>query len=123
MSKSFIDRDTVMPKEQFYKLNKADRRALMAHWRQAYTTEYIKQEMGLSNTSFYALLKRLDLPTNLQEYRDKQPSLLDTSSEPNKAILEPLECDVRVIGRVDIETLSELLKIVQEHDELEITIK
>lgn len=123
MSKSFIDRDTVMHKDEFYKLNKSDRRSLMAHWRQAYTTEYIKQQMNLSTTSFYALLKRLDLPTNLQEYRDKQPSLLDTSSEPNKSPSEPLECEVRVIGRADLETLSELLKIVQEHDELEITIK
>lgn len=123
MSKSFIDRDTVMHKDEFYKLNKSDRRSLMAHWRQAYTTEYIKQQMNLSTTSFYALLKRLDLPTNLQEYRDKQPSLLNTSSEPNKAILEPLECEVRVVGRADLKTLSELLKIVQEHDKLEITIK
>jgi hypothetical protein len=95
----------------------------MAHWRQAYTTEFIKQEMGLSNTSFYSLLKRLDLPTNLQEYRDNQPSLLDTSSEPHKSPSEPLECEVRVVGRVGLETLSELLRIVQEHDELEITIK
>jgi hypothetical protein len=122
MGKSFIDRDKVMHKDEFYKLNKGDRRSLMAHWRQAYTTEFIKQEMGLSNTSFYRLLKRLDLPTSLQEYRDNQPSLLDTSSEPHKIPSEPLECEVRVVARVGLETLSELLKIVQEHDELEITI-
>lgn len=123
MSKSFIDRDVIMHKDEFYKLNKSDRRSLMAHWRIAFSTEEIKKQMGLSTTSFYALLKRLDLPTNLQEYRDKQPSLLDTSSEPHKSPSEPLECEVRVIGRADLETLSELLKIVQEHDELEITIK
>ena len=123
MSKPTINKDTIMHKNEFYKLNKSDRRNLMQHWRMIYPTSLIQEKMNLSNTSFYSLLKRLDLPTNLQEYRDKQPSLLDTSSEPNKAILEPLECDVRVIGRVDIETLSELLKIVQEHDELEITIK
>ena len=123
MSKSFIDRDTVMHKDEFYKLNKHDRRELMQGWRERYATEEIKKQMNLSTTSFYALLKRLDLPTNLQEYRDKQPSLLDTSSEPHKSPSEPLECEVRVIGRADLETLSELLKIVQEHDELEITIK
>ena len=118
-----LDTDTVLPKEEFYKLSKDDRRTLMQGWRERYATEHIKQQMGISTTSFYALLKRLDLPTNLQEYRDKQPSLLDTSSEPHKSPSEPLECEVRVIGKADLETLSELLRIVQEHDELEITIK
>lgn len=118
-----IDKDVIMHKDEFYKLNKHDRRELMQGWRERYATEEIKKQMEISTTSFYALLKRLDLPTNLQEYRDKQPSLLDTSSEPHKSPSEPLECEVRVIGRADLETLSELLKIVQEHDELEITIK
>ena len=118
-----IDKDVIMHKDEFYKLNKHDRRELMQGWRERYATEYIKQQMNLSTTSFYALLKRLDLPTNLQEYRDSQPSLLDTSSEPHKSPSEPLECEVRVIGKTDLQTLSELLKIVQEHDELEITIK
>ena len=118
-----IDKDVIMHKNEFYKLNKHDRRELMKSWRERYATEEIKKQMEISTTSFYALLKRLDLPTNLQEYRDKQPSLLDTSSEPHKSPSEPLECEVRVIGRADLETLSELLKIVQEHDELEITIK
>ena len=118
-----IDKDVIMHKDEFYKLNKHDRRELMQGWRERYATEEIKKQMEISTTSFYALLKRLDLPTNLQEYRDKQPSLLDTSSEPHKSPSEPLECEVRVVGRADLETLSELLKIVQEHDELEITIK
>lgn len=118
-----IDKDVIMHKDEFYKLNKHDRRELMQGWRERYATEEIKKQMEISTTSFYALLKRLDLPTNLQEYRDKQPSLLDTSSEPHKSPSEPLECEVRVIGKADLETLSELLKIVQEHDELEITIK
>lgn len=112
-----------MHKDEFYKLNKHDRRELLQLWRSMYSTETIKKQMEISTTSFYALLKRLDLPTNLQEYRDKQPSLLDTSSEPHKSPSEPLECEVRVVGKADLETLSELLKIVQEHDELEITIK
>lgn len=123
MNKQVIDKNVIMHKNDFYKLNKHDRRELLQLWRSMYSTETIKKQMEISTTSFYALLKRLDLPTNLQEYRDKQPSLLDTSSEPNKSPSEPLECEVRVIGRADLETLSELLKIVQEHDELEITIK
>ena len=118
-----IDKNVIMHKDEFYKLNKHDRRELLQLWRSMYSTETIKKQMEISTTSFYALLKRLDLPTNLQEYRDKQPSLLDTSSEPHKSPSEPLECEVRVVGRADLETLSELLKIVQEHDELEITIK
>ena len=118
-----IDKDVIMHKDEFYKLNKHDRRELMEYWRSKFSTETIKKELSISTTSFYALLKRLDLPTNLQEYRDKQPSLLDTSSEPHKSPSEPLECEVRVVGKTDLQTLSDLLKIVQEHDELEITIK
>lgn len=118
-----LDTDTVLPKEEFYKLSKDDRRTLMQRWRALHTTEHIKQQMGISTTSFYALLKRLDLPTNLQEYRDNQPSILETLHEPIVGALESVKCNVRVVGRVDLETLSELLKIAQAHDELEITIK
>ena len=71
-----IDRDKIMNRKQFYKLGRADQRALMAHWRIIFTTEQIKKELGISTTAFYALLKRLDLPTNLKAYKDSQPSLL-----------------------------------------------
>ena len=68
-----IDRDKIMNRKQFYKLGRADQRSLMAHWRIAYSTEEIKKELGISTTAFYALLKRLDLPTNLKAYKDSQP--------------------------------------------------
>lgn len=76
MTKSFIDRDKIMKKNQYYKLSYNDRRSLMQHWRLIHSTEDIKRGLGLSTTAFYALLKRLDLPTNLQTWRDSQPSLL-----------------------------------------------
>lgn len=155
--KTFIDLDKIMHKEEFYKLPKSDRRALMSHWRLAFTTEEIKREMGISTTSFYALLKRLDLPTNLQEWRSNQPSLLNaqeneeqsdatptTNTEPQQEQLEfkeedtqseplPQEqskvevdndivCSVNVVGDVDIQTLTDLLKLVRENN-LDITIK
>lgn len=127
--KSYIDRDKIMKKDEFYKLGKADRRALMSNWRLIYPTSQIQKEMNISNTSFYSLLKRLDLPTNLLEWKSSQPSLLDgeskptkTPSEPQKHASETFEYEVRVTGRVGDEDLLELLKIAQSNKDLEITI-
>ena len=117
-----IDRDKIMNRKQFYKLGRADQRALMAHWRIVYSTEEIKKELGISTTAFYALLKRLDLPTNLKAYKDSQPSLLgedithtkmnsNQPTSPSKAF----KVDVEVIGRVDVNELPSVLEFAKEH--------
>ena len=124
-----IDRDKIMNRKQFYKLGRADQRSLMAHWRIAYSTEEIKKELGISTTAFYALLKRLDLPTNLKAYKDSQPSLLgeditytkmnsNLPTSPSKAF----EVKIEVIGRVDIDELPSVLEFAKEHN-LELTLK
>ena len=124
-----IDRDKIMNRKQFYKLGRADQRALMAHWRIIFTTEQIKKELGISTTAFYALLKRLDLPTNLKAYKDSQPSLLgedimhskmnsNLPTSPSKAF----EVEVEVVGRVDINELPSVLEFAKEHH-LELTLK
>lgn len=134
MAKNYIDRDKIMSKEEFYKLPKADRRALMAHWRLVFDTEKVKKELGLSTTAFYALLKRLDLPTNLKEYRDTQPSLLGekvvNTNEQQQSVVssEPttpppsLKCEVGLVGVVDVYELPDVVSFANAHG-LEITIK
>ena len=124
-----IDRDKIMNRKQFYKLGRADQRALMAHWRIIFTTEQIKKELGISTTAFYALLKRLDLPTNLKAYKDSQPSLLGedithskmNSNQPTSPSNE-IKVEVSVIGRVDINELPSVLEFAKEHN-LELTLK
>ena len=124
-----IDRDKIMNRKQFYKLGRTDQRALMAHWRIIFTTEQIKKELGISTTAFYALLKRLDLPTNLKAYKDAQPSLLgedithtkmnsNLPTSPSKAF----EVEVEVTGRVDVNDLPSVLEFAKEHN-LELTLK
>ena len=117
-----IDRDKIMNRKQFYKLGRADQRALMAHWRIVYSTEEIKKELGISTTAFYALLKRLDLPTNLKAYKDSQPSLLseDTThskmnSNPSTSPSKIFEVEVGVTGRVDVNELPSVLEFAKEH--------
>ena len=124
-----IDRDKIMNRKQFYKLGRADQRALMAHWRIIFTTEQIKKELGISTTAFYALLKRLDLPTNLKAYKDSQPSLLgeDTTypkmnSNPPTSPSKIFEVEVGVTGRVDVNELPSVLEFAKEHH-LELTLK
>ena len=134
MAKNYIDRDKIMGKDEFYKLPKADRRALMAHWRLVFDTEQIKKELGISTTAFYALLKRLDLPTNLKEHRDTQPSLLGeevintnkqqqsvVSSEPTNPS-PSLKCEVSLVGVVGVYELPEVVSFANAHG-LEIAIK
>lgn len=124
-----IDRDKIMNRKQFYKLGRADQRALMAHWRIIFTTEQIKKELGISTTAFYALLKRLDLPTNLKAYKDSQPSLLgedvthpkmnsNQPTSPSKAF----DVEIGVTGRVDANELSSVIKMAHDLN-LDITIK
>ena len=124
-----IDRDKIMNRKQFYKLGRADQRVLMAHWRIIFTTEQIKKELGISTTAFYALLKRLDLPTNLKAYKDSQPSLLGEdithtkmNSNPPTSPSNEIKVEVSVIGRVDINELPSVLEFAKEHN-LELTLK
>ena len=124
-----IDRDKIMNRKQFYKLGRADQRALMAHWRIVYSTEEIKKELGISTTAFYALLKRLDLPTNLKAYKDSQPSLLSEdithskmNSNPPTSSSKTFEVEVGVTGRVDVNKLPSVLEFAKEHH-LELTLK
>lgn len=123
-----IDRDKIMNRKQFYKLGRADQRALMAHWRIIFTTEQIKKELGISTTAFYALLKRLDLPTNLKAYKDSQPSLLGEdithtkiNSNPPTSPSKAFEVEVGVTGRVDVNELPSVLEFAKEHH-LELTL-
>ena len=117
-----IDRDKIMNRKQFYKLGRADQRALMAHWRIVYSTEEIKKELGISTTAFYALLKRLDLPTNLKAYKDSQPSLLGEDTTHTKmnfnqptSSSKTFEVEVGVTGRVDVNELPSVLEFAKEH--------
>ena len=123
-----IDRDKIMNRKQFYKLGRADQRSLMAHWRIAYSTEEIKKELGISTTAFYALLKRLDLPTNLKAYKDSQPSLLGEdvthpkmNSNPPTSPSNDIKVGISVIGRVEIDELPSVLEFAKEHH-LELTL-
>ena len=135
-----IDRDKIMNRKQFYKLGRADQRSLMAHWRIAYSTEEIKKELGISTTAFYALLKRLDLPTNLKAYKDLQPSLLNEDGyvKTNMAtsnfntVTESvgasnvgsnnIEIGINIVGKVGVADLTTVLEFVKQYN-LELSIK
>ena len=122
MAKHFIDRDKVMDRREFYRLPRSDQRSLMATWRLTKSTEQIKKEMNLSTTAFYALLKRLDLPTNLKAYKDSQPSLLgEDITHPKMNSNQPIstsktfEVEVGVTGRVNVDELPTILEFAREH--------
>ena len=139
MTKHFIDRDKVMDRREFYRLPRSDQRSLMATWRLTKSTEQIKKEMSLSTTAFYALLKRLDLPTNLKEYRDSQPSLLNEDSYVKTNVAASnfntvtesvgagngnnnIEISINIVGKVGVADLTTVLEFVKQYN-LELSIK
>lgn len=128
MAKHYIDRDTVMNKNEFYKLSKSDKRALMQHWRLIHTTNHIKSELGLSTTAFYSLLKRLDLPTDMQKWKDNQPSILGEDDVVGETVYvdEPKQYeqmfDIEVVGMIKQADINKLIELARSNN-LEIKMK
>ena len=118
-----INKDKVMHRDEFYKLNYSDRRELLQHWRTLYPTSEIKRQMGISNTAFYSLLKRLDLPSNLGAYRDSMPSQLETVKDDIVLIEVPENIfGVEVKGTIKQSDVHKLLEIARNND-LEVKMK
>ena len=78
-----------------------------------HTTEQIKKGLGLSTTAFYSLLKRLDLPTNLNEFKDEQPSILKEIKEPKQ---EEPTFNVEVTGSIRHSDIPKLLEIARNNN-------
>ncbi len=118
-----INKDKVMHRDEFYKLNYDDRRELLQHWRTLYPTSEIKRQMGISNTAFYSLLKRLDLPSNLGAYRDSMPSQLETIKDDIVLIEVPENIfGIEVKGTIKQSDVHKLLEIARNND-LEVKMK
>lgn len=120
---NMINKDKVMHRDEFYKLNYNDRRELLQHWRTLYPTSEIKRQMGISNTAFYSLLKRLDLPSNLGAYRDSMPSQLETIKDDIVLIEVPENIfGIEVKGTIKQSDVHKLLEIARNND-LEVKMK
>ena len=120
---NMINKDKVMHRDEFYKLNYNDRRELLQHWRTLYPTSEIKRQMGISNTAFYSLLKRLDLPSNLGAYRDSMPSQLETVKDDVVLIEVPENIfGIEVKGTIKQSDVHKLLEIARNND-LEVKMK
>ena len=61
--------DKILPAAEFDQLEEYEQRNRMAYWRNTYTTNEIKKEMGTSGTKFYALLEKLGIPKDGQKTR------------------------------------------------------
>ena len=120
---NMINKDKVMHRDEFYRLNYDDRRELLQHWRTLYPTSEIKRQMGISNTAFYSLLKRLDLPSNLGAYRDSMPSQLETIKDDVVLIEVPENIfGIEVKGTIKQSDVHKLLEIARNND-LEVKMK
>lgn len=65
--------------KQFRALPYEQQRELMSYWRQNYRSKQIRQALGYNNTTtFYNVLKRLNLPTNLA--RNEQDNYYQTGN-------------------------------------------
>ena len=57
--------DKLLTRQEFYALDRDMQKQMMEHWRNTKTTTEIRKALELSAGGFYSLLKRLDLPTNI----------------------------------------------------------
>ena len=56
----------ILERSEFFSLPRNIQRELMLYWRDNYSAKKIRKHMGYENgTAFYNLLKRLEVPTNL----------------------------------------------------------
>jgi hypothetical protein len=56
--------ETILPKEEFFKLKKEDQKRIMSKWREKFETKEIIEKMGISKVLFYKLLNELGIELN-----------------------------------------------------------
>jgi replicative superfamily II helicase len=68
--------DKILPMSEFNQLEAAEQKNRMTHWRNTKTNKEIRQEMGISNSRYYDIVKELDLP--------KAPRVMKEPKTPKK---------------------------------------
>ena len=116
-----------LTREEFLNLPKEQQRDLMAYWRENYPAKTIRQVLGYHNsTSFYNLLKRLDLPTNLSRTDEEEVSndkqLVENTQKKLKNEPKSFELHVSLVCDVDVNDLPRLLMLAKENN-LEVKIE
>lgn len=117
----------ILTREEFLSLPKEQQRDLMAYWRENYPAKKIRLVLGYHNsTSFYNLLKRLDLPTNLSKTDEEEVSndkqVVENIQKKLKNEPKSFEIHVSLIGDVDVDDLPHLLMLAKEN-KLEVKIE
>ena len=116
-----------LTKEEFLNLPKEQQHDLMAYWRENYPAKTIRQVLGYHNsTSFYNLLKRLDLPTNLSRTDEEEVSndkqVVEITQKKLKNEPKSFELHVSLVCDVDVNDLPRLLMLAKENN-LEVKIE
>lgn len=116
-----------LTREEFLNLPKEQQRDLMAYWRENYPAKTIRQTLGYHNsTSFYNLLKRLDLPTNLSRTDEEEVSndkqVVQSTQKKLKNEPKSFEMHVSLVGDIDVNDLPRLLILAKENN-LEVKIE
>lgn len=57
------NKDSILSAEEFEKLSLEEQKDSLTIWRNLFTTEVIKEKMGVNNTKFYTYIKELGIPS------------------------------------------------------------
>lgn len=118
MNNNYNNPQEILTREEFESLPREKQRELMQYWRENYPSKKIRKKLGYHNsTSFYNLLRRLSLPTNLSRIEEIEidsdgPELLYATKKNLKN--EPEILHVELVGDIDLFKLPGLLKVAQE---------
>lgn len=112
--------DKLLTRQEFYALDRDMQKQMMEHWRNTKTTTEIRKALELSAGGFYSLLKRLDLPTNINgkfgrgnEENRKAPEVQEvTDNKPE--IVYPEIVNSETVSHEEIELIENFLDFTDQ---------
>lgn len=129
--------ETIIPFKEFELKDEETQRNMLIRWREIYTNAKIREELGITNSPFYDLVKKLNLPKKLNSNAGKtrkkreaktkitalspemssseikQEVMPETKSEVVKAMIVSNGLHLEYNGSFDVDTLNKLFTKLQ----------
>lgn len=96
----------ILPRHQYTSLPLEEQIDLMKYYRENYTVQQIKKEMGLSTSNYYRLLKKLGIHDQIARPLS-QPRAKQTKAQTKEITFDFVQNGVKFQGDLNLESLLE----------------
>lgn len=96
----------ILPRHQYTSLPLEEQIDLMKYYRENYTVQQIKKEMGLSTSNYYRLLKKLGIHDQIARPLS-QPRAKQTKTQTKEITFDFVQNGVKFQGDLNLESLLE----------------